>query len=118
MSYGSSATWGGTDTSNDPATVDFTAATADSDGEAGVLTAPSFILPGMCTPVTAAAKMAAALGGGVTANGARVNWPTGTTITNMSFTVNGGPPQEVPAMDPGNPPTPTTVVSQLNIKNS
>jgi len=34
----------------------------------------------------------------VTQRGATVRWPEGTTITNMSFTVNGGPRKKVPAV--------------------
>ena len=111
MAYGSGATWSGTDTSEQSASVDFTATTSSSERESGELTGHSFTIPPRSTPNVAAANMAAALN--LTANGARVQWPEGTEITNMSFTVDGGPPREVPGMG-----APVPVFGGLSVRNT
>ena len=111
-SYGSSATWSGTDTSGQ-ANVDFTTDTGGQSEERRNLAAsPAFFtLQANSTPVQAATAMAAAVGG--TSSGAVVTWPAGTDITGLSFTVNGGSSITIPPMGSA----PTNVVSNLGIKN-
>lgn len=117
--YGSGANWAGNDESASSASVawttDISAAEPEQGGEPG---STPFTLPAHSTPVQAAQALETAWNANhppaeqVTRNGSTVRWPAGTTITNMSFTVDNGQSTEVPGL--GNA---VSVFGGLTVKN-
>lgn len=107
MTYGSGATWAGTDDSDKSVVVDWLTGTSPVE----------FDIPSRSTATEAASQMVEAWNAAypneqVTQDGSTVRWPTRTRITNMSFKVDGGPSQEVPGLG-----DPVTVFSELTIQN-
>lgn len=114
MSYGSGANWAGNDTSGNATAVTWSTETTASPS---VTESASFSIPANSNPVQAAEAMKNGWNDvpsnvKVTQKGATVRWPKDTNITNMSFTVNGGPSQEVPGLGNAVP-----VYDELTVKN-
>lgn len=117
MAYGSGAGWAGDDQSAQSATVNWSTETATSEPESRQSASAEFSIQEHCTASEAAEAMATAWNAAhpnqqVTQQGRKVRWPAGTDVTNMSFTVNGGPPQEVPGLNGA-----VAVVGGLTVKN-
>ncbi len=107
MSYGSGANWAGTDDADKSATVEWTINTDSAE----------FTIPAFSTPTDAAIELVKAWEAAypneqVNRDGSEVQWPSRTRITDMSFTVDGGPSQTVPGL--GNP---VTVYDELTVQN-
>ena len=102
--YGSGANWDGTDTSGKAVLVAWTTDFPVSDSKAKALdTAPPFTIPINGTALQAAEAMKAVWNTAyphdpVTLKNTTVYWPSGTKITNMSFTVDDGSSKEVPPL--------------------
>ena len=115
MAYGSGANWAGTDGSEQSAAANWSTDTSGSELESPALA--EFTIQAHATPPQVAEAMETAWNAAhpnepVTRNGATVRWPAGTDITNMSFTVDDGPNNEVPGLGNAVP-----VFGGLTVKN-